>query len=430
MSALDTYDQTVHSLKGTVRGRAAAVIGNGLEYYDFTLYAFFAAIIGKNFFPADSELGSLFLSVAVFGVGFLARPLGAVIIGSYADRRGRKPAMLLTMALMAIGILAIIVTPPYAVIGIAAPIIIVIARLLQGFAWGGESGPITSFLVESAPHNKRGYYASWQVASQGLAVLFAGTAGVVTSSLMTPEMMTAWGWRIPFVLGLAIVPVGYFLRNKLEDTAEAAPEVKSTQIVSSVLFRYTGTTLLCVMVLIPGTVTVYVNNYMTSYALTILHLPITLSISINMAVGATMMVAALVSGMLSDRFGRKPVMLLPCLGLMLVAIPAFTWLSSSTGTLAVFAVPILLATLTGLHVGGVISGVPEAFPKAIRSTGVSMTYALAATVFGGSTQFVVTWLLSATGNPTSPAWWIVGACVIGLCGMLMFKETADASLKE
>lgn len=408
----------------------AAVIGNALEFYDFTVYAFFAAIIGRAFFPSDSPLGALLLSVAAFGVGFLARPLGGIVIGRYADRVGRKPAMLLTLALMAVGMAIIALAPPYASIGVAAPCLIVLARLIQGFAWGGEAGPTTSFLVESAPEGKRARYASWQVVSQGLAVLAAGTIGVLASASLSAERMEAWGWRIPFALGLAVIPVGLILRRNMHETgapADAAPSFAAA--TASMQGRYLKCVTLATLIIIPSTVTVYVNNYMTSYALTLLHFPMTMSIAVTMMVGACMVVAALTGGVLADRFGRKVVMIVPCTLLMLVAYPAFVVLNSWHSLTTLFAVPAVLALLTGSHAAAVITIIPETFPKALRSTGLSISYAIAATIFGGSTQFVVTWLLRVTGNPLSPAFYIIGACALGLLGMALLSETRDTTLE-
>lgn len=416
----------INASRGAV---AAAVIGNALEFYDFTVYAFFAAIIGRQFFPSDNPLGALLLSVAVFGVGFLARPLGGVFIGRYADRAGRKPAMLLTLALMAVGMAIIALAPPYASIGLGAPCLIVLARLIQGFAWGGEAGPTTSYLVETAPDGKRAQYASWQVVSQGLAVLVAGAIGVLASSALSTQSMNAWGWRIPFFLGLAVIPVGLVLRRNMHETAAPA-DVASTlaSAAASMQGRYLKCVTLATLIIIPSTVTVYVNNYMTSYALTLLHFPMTMSIAVTMMVGACMVVAALAGGVAADKFGRKVVMIVPCALLLLIAYPAFVALNKWHSSIALFAVPAVLALLTGSHAAAVITIIPETFPKALRSTGLSISYAIAATVFGGSTQFVVTWLLRVTGNPLSPAFYIIGACALGLLGMTLLTETRDATL--
>ena len=197
------------------RGVVAAVIGNTLEFYDFTTYAFFAVTIGRTFFPAGDAWVSLLASVATFGIGFVTRPIGGVVIGAYADRAGRKPAMMLTIALMAIGMLMLALTPGYATIGLAAPVLVVIGRLIQGFALGGEVGPSTAYLIESAPPGRRGLYASWQIASQGLATLCAGTIGVLLSLGLSADQMQAWGWRIPFLLGLLIIPVGIYIRRAM-----------------------------------------------------------------------------------------------------------------------------------------------------------------------------------------------------------------------
>src|SRR6202795_3408857 len=195
----------------------ATVLGNALEFYDFTAYAFFAVIIGRAFFPAQDPFVSLLLSVAAFGVGFITRPLGGIVIGAYADRAGRRPAMMLSIGLMAVGMVLLAATPSYATIGLAAPFLVVFARLVQGFALGGEIGPSTSYLLEAAPAGKRGQYGAWQIASQGAAAAFAGSLGVVLSWLLDADAMQSWGWRIPFLVGVAIVPMGLIMRGQLRE---------------------------------------------------------------------------------------------------------------------------------------------------------------------------------------------------------------------
>ncbi len=217
--AVGSHFQPEHRRLGAI-GVVAVVLGNALEFYDFGVYAAYAVLIGHAFFPTDSEFLSLLLSVATFGVGFVSRPLGGFFLGAYADRRGRKPAMTLTIALMALGTAIIGLLPSYAQIGIAAPILLVCARLVQGFSTGGELGASSIFLIESAPMGRKALTGSWQVASQGVAAIAVGLTGFLLARALSSEALDNWGWRIPFLLGIVIAPVGAYIRNRLHETLD------------------------------------------------------------------------------------------------------------------------------------------------------------------------------------------------------------------
>jgi len=412
---------------------AAAVLGNVLEFYDFSTYAFFAVMIGRAFFPAENPLISLLLSVATFGVGFITRPLGGFLIGAYSDRAGRKPAMLLTIALMGIGMLGLALTPSYATIGPAAPILVVLARLIQGFALGGEVGPATSFLIEAAPPAERGYYASWQLASQGVATLIAGALGVVLSVALSAEAMEAWGWRIPFLLGMAIIPVGLYIRRHLPETLdqEAATTQHSVQGVLSFLFaNHLRAVLLALLVIMAGTISTYILNYMTTYAMTTLHMATSVSIAATMMVGLFTLIFSLAGGLLADRVGRKPVMIVPRIALVVLAYPAFLMMAEARTATVLLLTTALLTALNAIGAAVSLVLIPESLPKSVRSTGLSVAYAVGVTVFGGTTQFVITALIGATGNPLSSAWYMIISSLIGVVAMMMMTETKDAALAD
>jgi MFS family permease len=252
---------------------AAAVAGNALEFYDFVIYAYFAIYIGKAFFPVSGEYGSLMAAAATFGVGFLARPLGGVLIGTFADKAGRKPAMILTAALITLGTLGVAITPSYEAIGIAAPIFVVFCRLLQGLALGGELGPATSLLIEAAPPGRRGFYASWQVASQGLAVAVGGLLGVLLSLSLSTEQLASWGWRIPFLLSLVLIPLVVYMRRSLPETHEGTKDRSGSAIVGEVLRHHKKILILGVMLFASIVVASQIGNYMVSYAVQVLKLP-------------------------------------------------------------------------------------------------------------------------------------------------------------
>jgi len=293
---------------------AATVIGNALEFYDFVTYAFFAVYIGKTFFPSGNEFISLLMSVAVFGVGFFTRPLGGILIGAYADRAGRKPAMLLTIVLITIGTLGLALTPSYESIGIAAPIIVVLARLIQGLALGGEIGPSSAFLIESAPAAQRGMYGSWQLASQGIAAAVAGGFGMVLAAIMSKEELQAWGWRIPFAVGLLLIPLAIYLRKSMPETLEHGSSDAPQEKAGPLLRQHARLITLALLALVGGTVSTYVNNYMTTFAITTLKFPPVTAMAATVVSGIATLAFSLLGGWLSDRFGRKTVMLVPAPG--------------------------------------------------------------------------------------------------------------------
>jgi len=408
---------------------AATVIGNALEFYDFVTYAFFAVYIGKSFFPASTPLGSLLLSVAVFGVGFVTRPLGGIFIGAYADRAGRRPALLMTIVLITLGTLGLALTPTFESIGWWAPVIVVTARLVQGLGLGGEIGPSSAFLIESAPDTQRGLYGSWQLASQGLATLVAGGIGMLMSSLLSPSELLAWGWRVPFAVGLLLIPVALYLRNEMPETLEHQSNtgVATEPVKLSQHGRLIGLSILAIM---GGTVSTYVGNYMTTYAISTLKLAPTTAMAATVVVGLSTFAFALLGGWLSDRFGRRPVMLWPRLLAAVVSYPAFMFLVEQKTAGALYSVAMLLAALTAISGAASLVAIPELFPRRIRALGMSVTYAVGVALFGGSTQFIITWLIEVTGNPASPAWYVTGTSVLAVLGMYWMPEGRGSALKH
>lgn len=408
---------------------AATVVGNALEFYDFVTYAFFAVYIGRCFFPASTPLGSLLLSVAVFGVGFVARPLGGVLIGALADRAGRRPAMLLTISLITVGTMGLALTPSYETLGVVAPVIVVVARLLQGLALGGEVGPSTAFLIESAPLGRRGLMGSWQLASQGAAGLVAGLMGLSLTSTLSPAQMQDWGWRVPFALGLLLVPVAVYLRRVMPETLHASP-VQAAHAGLAGLRRKRGFIALAVLVILGGTVSTYVGNFMTTYAITTLKMPPTVAMGATVVVGVVTLCFGLLGGWLSDRFGRKPVMIWPRVAAALVTVPAFMALIQQPSPGMLFAVSALLAALTALSATASMVAIPELLPRGIRATGMSIAYAVGVALFGGTTQFIITWLIGVTGDPAAPAWYVAATSVITALAMWRMPESQAQSLDD
>ncbi|MDO9710835.1 MFS transporter [Paracraurococcus lichenis] len=405
---------------------AATVAGNALEFYDFVTYAFFAVYIGQAFFPASTPFMSLLLSVGVFGVGFVFRPLGGVLIGAYADRAGRRPAMLLTIVMITVGTIGLALTPSYASIGIAAPLIVVFCRLVQGLALGGEVGPATAFLIEIAPPGRRAFYGSWQLASQGIAALSAGAVGTVLSLLLDHDDLVAWGWRVPFLLCLALVPVAIFLRRAMPETlehgqAQAAP--------SGQLRRHAGLIGMAVLLILGGTVATYVGNYMTTYAIATLHFPPSIALAATVMGGAGTLVFSLLGGWLADRYGRRPVMLVPRIILAVIAVPLFLLLTSHPSMATLFAATVTITGLTSASSTAALVVVPELLPASIRATGMAIGYAVGVSLFGGTTQFVITWLIEATGDPTSPAWYVTLTSLVTAVAMWTLPESRGRVLE-
>ena len=415
--------------KPTVTRRvvAATVAGNALEFYDFVAYAFFAVYIGKAFCPATTAYASLLLSVAVFGVGFVSRPLGGLLIGAYADRAGRRPAMLLTIALITVGTLGLALTPSYASIGMAAPIIVVICRLIQGLALGGEVGPSTAFLLEIAPPNRRGLYVSWQLASQGASAFIAGLIGMAMSSLLLPAELQAWGWRVPFAIGLLLIPLAIYLRHSMPETLEAAA-TDSIATPAGSLRKSSGLITLSVVIVIGGTVSTYVGNYMTTFAIATLHLSPAVAMSATVMGGLSTFAFALVGGWLCDRFGRKPVMLIPRVLAAVLTYPAFLYLVDQKTTQALLLVSVTLAALTAISGTASITAIPELLPRNVRALGLSIAYAVGVALFGGTTQFFITWLITATGNPAAPAFYVAATSAVTALAMLAIPEGRDRAL--
>ena len=412
---------------GTLRRSqvAAVAVGNALEFYDFVTYAFFAVQIGRSFFPAHAPTGSLLASLATFGAGFLFRPLGALVIGRIADRRGRKPAMLLSFGLIGLAVVGLALTPSYRQIGLPAPVLAVGFRMLGGFALGGEVGPSSAFLIEAAPPLRRGLVTSLQAMSADVAVLVAGLVGVLLSNLMNEAALDAWGWRVALLLGAVIVPFGLLLRSRLDETLHAAAPARALDPAPAGIARIA---VLGVALLAGATTTNYLLDYLTTYAATVLGMPTRLAFGATVTVGLCSAACDLLGGWLSDRYGRKPVLIVPACVLLVLVFPCFRLLDQFRSPLALYAATAALASTSALSTVSMIVVVTESLPRGVRSTGLGLIYAGAISVFGGSAQFLVAWAIAVTGNPLAPAWYMSGGVLVGLTAMLMLRETAPARL--
>jgi len=416
----------------TGRAILAVTIGNMLEFYDFITYSFFALQIGRVFFPSHNEFASLMLSLATFGAGFLTRPIGGLVIGAYSDRVGRRPAMILSFALMGCAIIAIALTPSYDAIGIAAPILAIVARLVQGFSLGGEVGPTTAYLMEAAAVGRRGFAVSWQPASQQIAATAGALVGTVLSQLMTSEALDSYGWRIAFLIGALTLPFGLWMRSSLPETLHlcetGAVKMQTAAGSLGALRANAPIMILGLCILASGTIITYVTDYMTTYAENTLHVAADLAFATSVVSNGVGIVAALYGGWLADRVGRWPVMVWPQLAALLLTYPVFLWIANTRSALALLGGLGVLSLVNSIPYSAFFVAFAESLPKNIRGGTFATIYAIAIASFGGTAQPIVTWLIHATGSALAPAWYMLFATAVGLVAMTMMGETAPAKL--
>jgi len=399
----------------------AVVVGNALEFYDFLTYAYFAVYIGRVFFPSNDPSASLLASLGAFGVGFVTRPIGSLVIGRMGDRLGRKPAMVLSFSLMGVAITGLALTPSYSMIGFAAPLFVIFFRMLQGFALGGEVGPTTAFLLEAAPPERRGFYTSFQYWTQNVSILLSGLVGLALANMLSDRQLQDFGWRIAFLIGAAIVPVGLLMRRNLPETFHASDSAAHERVP---LRPYLPMAVLGLILLASSTIGSYLRTYMTTYAIATLHMPTNVAFAATVTVGLCGVAVSLVSGALSDRIGRKPVMLVPALLLLVLILPAFYVISHDRSTATLLGATAVLTCLAELSACPMMVWLTESLPAAIRSSGVAVVYAVSIATFGGTTQYAVTWLIQKTGNPLAPAWYWTVATMIGIVAICVTRESA------
>ncbi len=407
---------------------AAAVIGNALEWYDFIVFGFFAVIIARLFFPTQSQYASLLLTTATFGVGFFMRPIGGIVLGIYADRRGRKASLLLIIGLMTLAIAMIGLAPTYAAIGIAAPLLIVLARLLQGFSAGGEFASATAFLIETAPAERRGFYGSWQMVGQGLAVLTGALLGAFITRTLSPEALDGWGWRVPFLFGLVIGPLGLYIRRRLDESAAFLATQRGTgqqQTLGAALAAHVREALATFGIIISGTISFYVILlYMPTFARTQLHLPLDQAFTAQAISLACMIVLIPIFGALSDHIGRKPIMIGALIVYFALTYPLFSWMYSNPSFVSLLTTQVALCSVLGAFFGPMSTVLAEQFQAQVRTTGLGTAYNMAVMIFGGFAPFFVTWLIQATGLPVAPAFYVMFGAAAGLLASLFLKERA------
>src|ERR1700676_5088648 len=403
--------------------------GNFLEMYDFMVFGYYASAIGRAFFPSGNPFVSLMLSLMTFGAGFLMRPLGAIVLGAYTDRHGRRAGLLLTLGLMSVGIFSIACTPGYATIGLLAPLLVVVGRLLQGFSAGMELGGVSIYLSEIATPGHKGFYVSWQSGSQQIAVVFAASIGVVLNGILPPEKMQQWGWRVPFLLGCIIGPFLFRLRKSLAETDEfvARKSRASTREILHSLSNNWRIVLVGTFMVTMTTVSFYmITAYTPTFGNSVLHLGSTGSLIVTLCVGASNLFWLPVMGALSDRIGRRP-LLFGCTALLLLtAYPAMLWLVREPSFGRLLAVELWLSFIYGSYNGAMVVFLTEIMPVDVRTSGFALAYSLATAIFGGFTPALCTYLIHITGNRAIPGLWMSFAAVLGLIASLMIPRSEIA----
>jgi MHS family proline/betaine transporter-like MFS transporter len=414
----------------TRRAVSAAVIGNVLEWYDFAVYGYVAVILARKFFPAGDEVTALLSTFLAYGLGFVARPLGGIVLGRVGDTHGRKVALLITIALMAGGTVLIGILPTYAAIGIAAPLLLVAARLLQGFSAGGEWGSSTAYIVEWAPPGKRGFYGSFQQMSVVAGLLLGSGVAALLNTLLTPDQMNDWGWRVPFLLGGILGPVGLWMRRTIDETPAykkavteqprpITPGETSPWVMAGRAFGFTIVWTVCFYVLLA---------YMPTYTQKYLKISASAALWANTIGLLALVIFIPIMGVLSDRIGRKPLLLACCVAYIVLPYPIFSYLLSGVSYTQLILVQILFAILISMFSGPGPAAIAEMFPTRTRSTWMTSGYALAVAIFGGFAPFISVWLIDRLGSPLAHTYYLIAAAIVSTIVIATLRETAHEPL--
>ncbi|MGU3539198.1 tricarballylate/proton symporter TcuC [Methylobacterium sp. A54F] len=401
--------------------------GNFLEMYDFFVFGYYAAAIGRVFFPSQSDFASLMFSLGTFGAAFLMRPLGAIVLGAYIDRHGRRAGLLLTLGLMAIGTLSIAIAPGYGTIGVLAPVIVVLGRLVQGFSAGAELGGVSVYLSEIATPGNKGFYVAWQSGSQQVAVIFAAALGLFLQQSLTPAQMDSFGWRIPLLIGCLIIPFLFVIRRSLQETPEFAHRkapASLRQVWITMLANW-RIVLVGMMMVTMTTVSFYlITVYTPTFGRNALKLDAVSVLIVTVCVGVSNLFWLPVMGALSDRIGRRPLLILFTALALVTAYPAVAWLADAPTFERLLTVELWLSFIYGSYNGAMVVYLTEIMPAEVRSAGFSLAYSLATAIFGGFTPAVCTGLIEWTGNVAMPGLWLSVAAAIGLAAALLARGEA------
>ncbi|WP_024518347.1 MFS transporter [Bradyrhizobium sp. Tv2a-2] len=406
----------------------ATSIGNALEWFDIAIYGYFAVYISKAFFPANDPTTSLLLTFGTFGLSFLIRPIGGIMLGAYADRYGRKASLMASIVMMTFGTLAVAVMPSFATIGVLAPLLVILARLVQGFSAGGEFGSSTAFLVEHMPH-RRGFVASWQFASQGLSGLLGAGFGALLTAVLTPADLQEWGWRLPFFFGVLIGPVGIYIRNHIEESPATQGATTEGSPVGLVFAEQKLRVILAIGALAVSTAVNYLIVFMPTYVVKTLNLPPSVGFVAALVGQAAVMLLSPIAGAASDRIGRTTHMIALGALLLLCIFPTFLLLTGRPTPVIIVSGVLWLGILKGLYYGPLAALMSELFPPATRATGLGLSYNIGVTVFGGMGPATMTWLggFPAIGD-LAPGYYLTAVAILSLCALITIRRTsADAA---
>jgi MFS transporter, MHS family, proline/betaine transporter len=411
----------------------SAIAGNAMEWYDFTIFAQMTPVIKNLFFPVDpnipgSEINALLLTTALFGSGFFMRPVGGLVLGYFADRKGRKAAMTLGMALMALSVAMLSLAPTYATAGIAAPLIVLLARLLQGFSVGGEFGSSTAYLIEAAPPGRTGFYGSWQIAGQLMANVLGAVLGVCLTLLFTQQELANGAWRIPFLVGLAIIPILLYMRMKVVEPEAFQREKSATQKQAfSAALKNPGRNYLIGMGMVfASAVSFYVTfGYTVTYAREVLKLPLTQSFLVQMIATIVMVIVVPAAGAVSDRYPRKPLLLASLTGYLVLIYPLYSWVIAAPSIERLLVCQVVIGFFGAFFLGVYCTTLVELFPVRVRSTSLSIVNNVAVLIFGGFAQFFVTWLITLTGSPLAPIFYVMIGVAVGLISVIAMRPEPD-----
>lgn len=408
----------------------ASLVGNVMEWYDFAVYGYFAVAIGAAFFPADDPVASTLAAFGVFAAGFLARPVGGALFGHIGDRFGRKRALLASVALMAVPTVLIGLLPTHAQLGNLAGLLLVVLRLLQGLAVGGEFTTSIVYVVEHAPASHRGRHGSWMEAGAIAGILFGSAAGTLVANLLSPEALGSWGWRVPFLFGIGVAGLGIWLRRQLPDVPSAGTDHgEQHSPLAAALASEWRTILRLILLCLPSGVAFYILFvYVVSYLQTLDRIPPREALDINTISMTVLIGCALLGGALSDRFGRKPVAVIAMTGLLLLSWPLFTYLGHPVFNV-MLASQVCFALLVGLYAGQLPAMLAESLPRQVRCTAASISYNLSVGLFGGLTPMTATWLIHRTGDEMIPAMLLLGVAALTLLGLWRAPETAGKPLR-
>jgi MHS family proline/betaine transporter-like MFS transporter len=429
----DLAATSADAIRARRRAILSCAVGNFVELFDFVIFGLFAAQLGANFFPAGDPIVSLLSAFATYGVGFIMRPVGAIVIGAYGDRHGRKAALIVTVGFMAGATALTGLIPSYATIGVTAPILLVLCRLVQGFSTGGEWGGAAAFLVEYAPPGRRGFIGSMQQFSVGLALIAATLSAAVLNSTISKQGMIDWGWRIPFIFGFVLAPIGLYLRTRVLETPAFDRTVSQHQVsatpVRDSFTIYRRPVLAAFGVAIVGTVGNYIFNiFMPSFATGQLHLSASTAYYSTAFAAVVLTVFTPVMGILSDKLGRKPVMLTSALGYVVLGYPLFLLPVTMNNAMGLVIAQSISGVLLAMYAGPLCAILSELFPTRVRYTALSIGYSLAVTIFGGFAPFIATFLIRATGSPISPSIYVIFGAVISATSLILIKDPTNAPL--